>query len=185
MRGGLQTRPAPRSHWVGRAAKLVVGLIVMAGCSSQHYGCAGTVTCSTSKAASSTSQSITTASTTSTTSRSSQTTTSASPSTDLKITEVDRGRTVTSALGSTILISLPTTYWVIDAVNGSVLLALGPQKPRGIPECRPGGGCGEVSQRFRVAQRGRVHITAHRNACGEALACGPGEGNFDVVIIAR
>jgi hypothetical protein len=47
----------------------------------------------------------------------------------------------------------------------------------------PGGGCGTVTWTLIATGPGTVQVTAGRTTCGEAMGCGPGQGNFTLNVV--
>jgi hypothetical protein len=100
------------------------------------------------------------------------------------ITEKANNTTVHLRTGQVVRISLQNTYWS-DPVSApaAVLTADGPVSRVSSGHCPVGGGCGTVSVTFRAARTGTAQLEAHRSSCGEAMACGPGQGQFTVTVV--
>jgi hypothetical protein len=111
------------------------------------------------------------------------TTATSKPPAALKLTEADNGGTVAVlGTGGNVTLELGSTYWnVHDSSNPSVLRLAGEPvvKPK-LQGCVPGGGCGTVTARFKVAGPGTTTITATRTSCGEALRCTGNAGSYQV-----
>jgi hypothetical protein len=96
--------------------------------------------------------------------------------------EQDNGQTVHVPVGADIVVTLHSTYWTfVPLATAGVLHADGAPAVAG-GQCPPGVGCGTVIVRFNAVAAGTAQLTAARTSCGEALACGPGEGTFRVTI---
>jgi hypothetical protein len=92
--------------------------------------------------------------------------------------------TVRVAKGTTVAVTLHSTYWTFHASSGKALKAVGAPilAPAPIGTCVPGGGCGTVTARYRAVKTGSAAINASRVSCGEALACGPSNSTYVVHI---
>jgi hypothetical protein len=102
------------------------------------------------------------------------------------VSEADNGKTVDVRSGDRLDLVLHSTYWTVnDPASPSVLVARGPARYRsggaGCPRF-PGSGCGTVTQTYRAANLGTVDVTAHRDSCGEAVACAPDQRDFKVTV---
>jgi|SRR5581483_1656820 len=86
--------------------------------------------------------------------------------------------------GTVLTVTLHSTYWTFDALEGTALRAVGKPVVKAAPpgSCVPGGGCGTVTQKYRAVTTGPATINAGRSVCGEALACGPTNGTYVVYI---
>lgn len=88
-------------------------------------------------------------------------------------------------MGDEIDVTLHSTYWSLDPPsNPAVLVTVGQpayQHPSDCPSI-PGTGCGTVTQAYRAAAAGSSTITASRQSCGEAMACGPDQSRFAVAV---
>ncbi len=102
----------------------------------------------------------------------------------MHLTEADNGRSVTVARGTTVQLVLGSTYWTVAPLpDGSVLRAAGaPVVAPAIGHCVAGQGCGTVTSTWIAVAPGSVTVTAGRTVCGEALACGPQQRSFRVVV---
>jgi hypothetical protein len=90
--------------------------------------------------------------------------------------------TVHLRVGAALVVRLHSTYWSTPAVSAPSVLspAGGGSTPGGT--CRPGGGCGVSSASFTAVRPGLAQVTAHRDSCGEAMRCPPGQGDYAVTI---
>jgi hypothetical protein len=78
---------------------------------------------------------------------------------------------------------LHSTYWSFTSPPSTVVAAEGPASVApDLGGCVPGGGCGTVTIRYRALAPGSASVSAHRDSCGEARACGPGQGDWQVVV---
>lgn len=103
----------------------------------------------------------------------------------IQVGDKANGTTVDAHVGDTIEVTLHNTYWTLGAPAGHVLSVVG------APSAAPGGsacphiagtGCGTVSASYRADAAGTTRVTAHRDSCGEALRCGPGQGDWTVTV---
>jgi hypothetical protein len=104
------------------------------------------------------------------------------------LSEHNKGRTVSVARGTRIVLRLHSTYWRIrGSSNPGVVRQTGAQRAHVVlpPKCLPGGGCGTVSVPFEARHAGRARLAATRTTCGEALRCSPAQGRYSVVIDVR
>jgi len=156
--------PSPR-RWTGLVFALLLG--ATAGC--------GSTTSPSASSAPSTGPSSTSPSSISA---------SSTGSLSIGLSEADDGRTVTAQVGDTITVVLHHTTWVLAPGPASAVLAadgatvVAPQ----LQGCVPGQGCGTITARYQVTGTGQAHLTAHRDSCGEARTCAPGEGDWAVEV---
>ena len=103
------------------------------------------------------------------------------------LSSADTGRHVTVALGGHLEIVLDSTYWTFLPVTPvGILHSDGP--PRVVPRlghCVPGQGCGTVTLDVTAMAPGNATVEATRTTCGEALRCGPGQGDFRVFVAVQ
>ena len=95
----------------------------------------------------------------------------------IKISEAGNGKTFAVKAGSTIEITLHSTFWseqsssnlkAIGAPNMKAIMP-GPTAPA---NCQlPGMGCGTIVWKFTAANPGKASYLATRTSCGEALRC--------------
>jgi len=95
--------------------------------------------------------------------------------------EHDNGQTVHVAVGADVTVTLHSTYWTFSPVPAGVLKTVGAPATVG-GACAPGEGCGTVTVRFTAVGKGTAALAAGRTTCGEALACGPGQGTYRVTV---
>ncbi|MFE9422051.1 hypothetical protein ACFYNO_03695 [Kitasatospora sp. NPDC006697] len=101
----------------------------------------------------------------------------------LGLTEAANGSTVHARVGQQVELRLGSTYWsAVSSSSPQVLQPLTPSSPSPSSPCPPGGGCGTVSSTFRAAAAGTAHLTATRNACGEAKPCLPDQRTYLVTV---
>ncbi|MBV8787217.1 MAG: hypothetical protein JOZ00_11060 [Mycobacterium sp.] len=87
-------------------------------------------------------------------------------------TYADNGRTVTLGVGRRALVKLDTLDWYIDAVSGSALRAVGPQRSVHILKgCGAPQGCGYMELTVDAVAPGRSVVRAQRGLCGELFIC--------------
>lgn len=86
-------------------------------------------------------------------------------------------------VGARVELLLHSDYWMVHGSSQpAVLRQDGPTVALPGPTCVPGGGCKPVMALFTALQAGRAVITASRTSCGEAMACGAGQGSFEVTV---
>lgn len=115
---------------------------------------------------------------------------SASPSStsprQVTLDEHASGSTVTLSVGSTLQVTLHSTYWQPPTSSAvAVLRPVGTATPSVTPTasgCHPGSGCGTLSARFTALRSGTTTVTASRTSCGEAMACTPAQRTFTVTV---
>jgi len=127
--------------------------------------------------------------------------TASAPSAPAPITvhDSDNGKTINAFVGQKITVELggPTvagsTYWQFAPVAAGVLTSQGDQvvavpsssaQPSGGLINPPGMGMGTVSLTVQVETAGTGTITAHRDSCGEAMMCSPGNADYTLTINA-
>ena len=109
--------------------------------------------------------------------------TKASP---LHLTATADGSTVTLAVGQQVDVSLDGVQWTFAAPTSA-----GPLRavaaPTAVPtHCTPvGSECGTSSESFAGASPGTTKLAAHRDSCGEALACTGRRGDWEVTVVVR
>jgi hypothetical protein len=88
-----------------------------------------------------------------------------------KLSESSNHQTVHVSRGTTLIVTLHSTYWSLQAPSGGVLRAVGPPRyaPAAMGVCVPGGGCGTVTESYRATKDGVGAINASRTTCGVAL----------------
>ena len=156
-----------------RALGLLLPVLILVGCGSGP----STKTTATTIPLATTSSSAPGATTT--------TTTAVSPET-VQLANKDDGTTVRVTKGTTIVVTLSSTYWKFpNPPNAAVLQPVGGvvTTPGAPNACVPGGGCGTVSVTYKAVGAGQAQITASRTTCGEALACTGSSGMFSVQVI--
>lgn len=93
------------------------------------------------------------------------------------------GTTVRVPAGSTVLVTLHSTYWSTPASSDPQVLARSGgagSSPGG--SCPPGGGCGVSSAGFTALRPGTARLSAQRSSCGEAMRCPPGRDRYEVTV---
>jgi hypothetical protein len=107
------------------------------------------------------------------------------------LNEKDNGKTITVDSGDVLTVQLSNTYWRFAAPSGPAVRMLGePTTSSSAPfnpekSCVPGAGCGTVTANFQSAAPGTAVVSATRSSCGEAMACGGGEGTYTVTVIVH
>jgi hypothetical protein len=108
------------------------------------------------------------------------------PSSVVRVTEHNNGKTVTVSKGDEVDVVLSNTYWTIQTPASTIVTAEGANETQPqLQGCVPGGGCGTVTQRFKAAAPGVQTITAGRAICGEALRCVGDQGRYEVTITVQ
>jgi hypothetical protein len=93
------------------------------------------------------------------------------------ITQAACGTTIDSRVGAQIVVSLDSTYWMFQAVSDPTVLEQSGTPTSTAGNCPAGVGCGTVRAVFEAIGAGQASIQASRSSCGEASACGPGQGD--------
>jgi hypothetical protein len=93
-----------------------------------------------------------------------------------------RGTTVRVATGTQVVVRLHSTYWSPPAASDKGVLTPTGGGTTPAATCPPGRGCGTSSEQFTALRPGTAHVTARRDACGEAMRCPPGQGRYDVIV---
>ena len=100
------------------------------------------------------------------------------------LSESANHHTVNVKKGTTLVVTLHSTYWTFNPLSGNALRAKG--RPVTVPApmgtCVPGGGCGTVTARFVAHADGSATISAGRTSCGEALLCQPSQRTYTVKV---
>ncbi|MHB8692373.1 MAG: hypothetical protein ACYDHH_14125 [Solirubrobacteraceae bacterium] len=100
------------------------------------------------------------------------------------LSESANHHTVKVKKGTTLVVTLHSTYWAFNALSGRALRAKGKAvtTPAPMGTCVPGGGCGTVTARFVAHADGSATISASRTSCGEALLCQPSQRTYTVKV---
>jgi hypothetical protein len=110
-----------------------------------------------------------------------------SGATTLNISESANGKTFRVDPGSTIKVTLNSTFWNFQSANnlsGNQLPTMtaimpGPTAPS---NCQlPGMGCGTVVWKFKAGKSGSASFVATRTSCGEALRCTAKQSKYSVI----
>ena len=102
--------------------------------------------------------------------------------------DASNGTTITVNLGDEITVTLASTYWTIASPsNQTVLVPQGAQQTSPGASCPriPGTGCGTATRSFLAQAAGTSLLSAHRTACGEALACTGAQGSWQATVVVR
>jgi hypothetical protein len=110
--------------------------------------------------------------------------TQSSASTVLKISESGNSKTFSIKSGSTVEITLHSTFWSqklitnLRAIDAPTMTAIMPG-PTAPANCQlPGMGCGTIVWKFTAIKKGKASFVATRTSCGEALRCTGKDGRF-------
>jgi hypothetical protein len=103
-------------------------------------------------------------------------------------TDADNGHTITMARGGMLTVRLNSTYWRFGA-SGAVLRLVGQPTTSAVPltasHCVPGQGCGSVTEIFQAVGSGKAVVLASRTSCGEARACAPSQGVYQLTVVVN
>ncbi|MFF3518760.1 hypothetical protein [Streptomyces sp. NPDC002573] len=104
----------------------------------------------------------------------------------LRLDERANHTTVRATVGTSVVITLHSTYWS-DLTSKAPDVLAAADTPRVTPAhtCAPGAGCGTVELTLRAVRPGSADITARRTSCGEARRCIGGEGRYSVTVKIR
>jgi hypothetical protein len=103
----------------------------------------------------------------------------------INVGDTSNGKTVDAHVGDTVTVTLHSTYWSLAEPSGSALQqSSAPSSSAGGSGCPhiPGSGCGTVAATYRADAQGTATLTAHRDSCGEALRCAPGQADWKVTV---
>jgi hypothetical protein len=103
----------------------------------------------------------------------------------IQVDDSSNGTTISAHVGDTVSVTLHNTYWTLATPSGQVLVTMtAPSAAPGGTQCPklPGSGCGTVSASYRADAAGTTRLSAHRDSCGEAMRCGPGQGDWVVTV---
>ncbi|WP_035848075.1 hypothetical protein [Kitasatospora azatica] len=112
---------------------------------------------------------------------------SASPAV-LNLDEAANHTTVHTRVGTSVVVTLHSTYW--PEVTSSAPAVLAPvtvshPAPTGSGShgaCPVGGGCGSVVSSFQARAAGTAQLTTTRTTCGEAMVCAPDQRDYLVTV---
>ncbi|MEV8563723.1 hypothetical protein AB0478_46725 [Streptomyces sp. NPDC051917] len=113
---------------------------------------------------------------------------SAAPTTPapLRLDERTNHTTVSATVGTSVVVTLHSTYWSdLTSRTPDVLAAAGASRVTSAHTCAPGRGCGTVELALRAVRPGSADITARRTSCGEARRCVGDEGRYSVTVKIR
>ncbi len=103
------------------------------------------------------------------------------------ITEHDHanGKTIHVGVGDKVALILGSSYWQFaGSSTPAVLRQDGPVTLlKTSHKCLPGVGCQPKRAVFKALAPGKAVVTAHRVACGEALACTGSRGHFKLTVV--
>jgi hypothetical protein len=104
----------------------------------------------------------------------------------LRLDERANHTTVSATVGTSVVVTLHSTYWSdLTSRTLNVLAAAGTPRVTPAHTCVPGAGCGTVELALRAVRPGSADITARRTSCGEARRCTSGEGLYSVTVKIR
>ncbi|MGW5481984.1 hypothetical protein [Streptomyces sp. NPDC004008] len=104
----------------------------------------------------------------------------------LRLDEHANRTTVSATVGTSVVITLHSTYWSdLTSRTPDVLAAADTSRVTPAHTCAPGAGCGTVELTLRAVRPGSADITAHRTSCGEARRCIGDEGRYSVTVKIR
>jgi hypothetical protein len=96
---------------------------------------------------------------------------------DVTATDAACGQSIDAVVGDTIAVSLGSTYWSFGPTSdSSVIVQDGTTEVTPTGGCVPGAGCGTARALFDAVGVGQATIDASRTSCGEAMGCGPDQG---------
>ncbi|MBD0743763.1 hypothetical protein BG418_19520 [Streptomyces sp. CBMA152] len=105
------------------------------------------------------------------------------PPKTVTLDEHARGTVVRVSVGAAVLVRLHSTYWSVPTSSDPQVLApVGKGGSTPATTCPPGAGCGLAVADFTARHPGTAHLSAHRNSCGEAMPCRPGDGSYTVTV---
>ncbi|GGU33266.1 hypothetical protein [Streptomyces violascens] len=105
------------------------------------------------------------------------------PAPTIALDEHAAGKVIKVRVGTRVLIRLRSTYWSAPtSSNPQTLAPVGNSGSTPTGTCEPGAGCGIAAADFTARRTGTAQVLAHRNSCGEAMRCGPGQGNYAVTV---
>ena len=102
---------------------------------------------------------------------------------DVTVTDAANGARIRIAQGHTVTVTLGSTYWMFNGSSDPAVLEPAGQATYTTGSCVPGGGCGTASLSFKAVGPGQADVTASRTSCGEALACGPDQSSFRIIVV--
>ncbi|MEU1597981.1 hypothetical protein ABZ468_35415 [Streptomyces sp. NPDC005708] len=101
----------------------------------------------------------------------------------LRLDERANRTTVSATVGTSVVITLHSTYWSdLTSRTPDVLAAAHTSRVTPAHTCAPGAGCGTVELTLRAVRPGSADITARRISCGEARRCVGDEGRYSVTV---
>ena len=95
-------------------------------------------------------------------------------------------KTLDVAVGQEVDVALEGVQWTIAPPTPATSLRALAGPSAVATHCTPvGSGCGTTSERFTAVAAGTTVLTAHRDSCGEALACTGRRGEWTVTLVTR
>lgn len=94
------------------------------------------------------------------------------------------GTTVRVALGTTVVLTLGSTYWSAPQSSVPGILS-STASPSVSPDhaCMAGMGCGSVQSVLHATAAGTTQLSATRVSCGEARPCPPDQRRFTITVV--
>ncbi len=102
----------------------------------------------------------------------------------VRLDDKANGTTVRVPLGTTVVLTLGSTYWSapVSSVPG-VLSSTASASASADHGCMAGMGCGTLQDVLRAADPGTTQLSSSRVSCGEAMSCPPDRRRFTVTVI--
>ena len=90
----------------------------------------------------------------------------------LKLGYSSNGKTIATAKGRSVVVSLDTTKWVLTKKSGLTSLRTSLVPDMTTDACSvPGAGCGTSKFSFKLNKAGKAYLMAERTSAGEAIRC--------------
>jgi len=90
----------------------------------------------------------------------------------LKLGYSSNGKTIATAKGRSVVVSLDTTKWVLTKKSRLSLLKTTQMPDMTTDACSvPGAGCGTSRFSFKLNKTGKAYLMAERTSAGEAIRC--------------
>ena len=107
------------------------------------------------------------------------------------LAESNNGQRIQVTSGTTLQITLHSTYWTEGKVKNLVKIGepqISPIMPsaNATPGCQHAGmGCGTIIWKFKAVKKGSALFTATRISCGEALKCTADQTTYSLNIVIK
>jgi hypothetical protein len=90
----------------------------------------------------------------------------------LKLGYSSNGKTIATAKGRSVVVSLDTTKWALTKKSGLTSLKTSLVPDMTTDACSvPGAGCGTSRFSFKLNKAGKAYLMAERTSAGEAIRC--------------